>query len=321
MTGGDVRFAGPMACKGGGEVAAWSSLPILFFHGWCLSTLILWGFAFYEAPAATPEWLLRAQAACFGRTATGLPDASGWMLLILGPATMLLSFCIAFGSDLTSALRSLGSGSRTVLAVFGVVALLEGAWVARRIAAAQLIEAASFAPSEGAALPTDYPFQRELAPEFRLIDQHGEPISLSRFRGRVVLLGFAFAHCQTVCPVLVRTLREAHRALGTTDVSLVLVTLDPRRDTASSLSGLAERYELGPDQYLLSGSVEDVEAVATAYGVAAVRDPQTGDILHPPLVYVLGAGGERGYALLNPPTSWVVDAARRIHAIVRSTDE
>ena len=288
------------------------SMPLIFFYGWCVSTLFLWGLAFYEAPAATPDWLLRAQAACFGRTENGLPDSAGWMLLILGPATMLMSFLVAFGADLRASLRAPTVVSCSILWVFASLAVLEGAWVVTRVAAAERVASASFAPLDSALFPADYPASREPAPGFTLLSQTGERISLERFHGRVVLLGFVFAHCQTVCPVLLRTLQNAHRELGARDFVLLLVTLDPRRDPPSALSSLAARYELGPEQYLLSGGVDEVEAMAAAYGVGAIRDQKTGDVSHPPLMYVLSPAGERGYALLNPPVSWVVEGARRL---------
>ena len=38
----------------------------------------------------------------------------------------------------------------------------------------------------------------EPAPDFRLVNQFGQPMSLSQFRGRVVLLGFEDSECTTV---------------------------------------------------------------------------------------------------------------------------
>src|ERR1700678_1558554 len=38
------------------------------------------------------------------------------------------------------------------------------------------------------------------APDITLVNQFGQPMSLSQFRGRVVILAFADSECTTVCP-------------------------------------------------------------------------------------------------------------------------
>ena len=62
---------------------------------------------FYRAPDITPEWLLRAQSVCFGTTQTGLPDTYGWLVLALGPLSMLLGLVVALGRDLRCGLVGL----------------------------------------------------------------------------------------------------------------------------------------------------------------------------------------------------------------------
>ena len=40
-----------------------------------------------------------------------------------------------------------------------------------------------------------------LAPDFRLVNQFGQPMSLRQFRGKVVILAFTDSQCTTVCPL------------------------------------------------------------------------------------------------------------------------
>jgi cytochrome oxidase Cu insertion factor (SCO1/SenC/PrrC family) len=47
---------------------------------------------------------------------------------------------------------------------------------------------------------------------------------------------------------------------------------------------------------VLSGEVEEVEDVLTRWNVARRRDPRTGDVVHPPLVYVLDRSGRIAFA-------------------------
>jgi cytochrome oxidase Cu insertion factor (SCO1/SenC/PrrC family) len=77
---------------------------------------------------------------------------------------------------------------------------------------------------------------------------------------------------------------------------VVLLTLDPWRDTPSRLPHLAREWKLGSDASVLSGSVEEVNAALDRWGVVRERDPSTGELAHPPLVYVLDASGRIAFA-------------------------
>ena len=52
------------------------------------------------------------------------------------------------------------------------------------------------------------------APDFRLRNQFGQPMSLSQFRGKVVMLAFEDSECTTVCPLTTQSMLEAKQLLG-----------------------------------------------------------------------------------------------------------
>jgi len=52
----------------------------------------------------------------------------------------------------------------------------------------------------------------------------------------------------------------------------------------------------GDDGYALSGAVDQVNSVLDAWGVARERNAATGDVAHPPLVYVLDPEGRIAFA-------------------------
>jgi cytochrome oxidase Cu insertion factor (SCO1/SenC/PrrC family) len=117
---------------------------------------------------------------------------------------------------------------------------------------------------------------------------------------------FAFAHCRSVCPLVVREAVGAQRLLRERAASgalarervprVVVVTLDPWRDTTARLPHLAREWGLGEDGFALSGGVDEVNALLDRWGVARERDARTGDVAHPPLVYVLDAEGRIAFA-------------------------
>ena len=110
------------------------------------------------------------------------------------------------------------------------------------------------------------------------------------------MVTLAFGHCQTVCPLVVREASAAQRALSDLDVVLIVITLDPWRDTPARLSHIATSWDLGPDSYVLSGSVVAVNQTLDAWRVARSRDLRTGDITHPPLVLLIDRAGMIAHA-------------------------
>jgi cytochrome oxidase Cu insertion factor (SCO1/SenC/PrrC family) len=185
-------------------------------------------------------------------------------------------------------------------------------WAVDRGAREARAEAVSFEPGAKGPLSPDFPRTASPFPAFRLVDQDGRPCDESGLHGRPTVMSFVFAHCQTVCPVLARSLTRAARELGPGRASLALVTLDPWRDTPASLPGLAQRWSLPEGTRLLSGPPDDVCRLLDTLDVARERDLRTGDVSHVPLVMVLDAEGRIVYRFLNPPVEWIVEAVRRV---------
>src|SRR5688572_19070937 len=72
---------------------------------------------------------------------------------------------------------------------------------------------------------------------FELADQHGKQRTLADFSGKVVVVFFGFTHCPDVCPTTLSELANALKKLGADAerVQVLLVTVDPERDTAAVL--------------------------------------------------------------------------------------
>jgi protein SCO1/2 len=110
-----------------------------------------------------------------------------------------------------------------------------------------------------------------MAPDFALRGSDGGELALSRFRGKVVVLGFGFTSCPDVCPVTLGTLASAHKKLGERggEVQVVYITVDPERDDADTLRSYLKKFDssfVGG-----TGTAEQLEAVRNEYGIAAQR--------------------------------------------------
>ncbi len=257
-----------------------------------LTTVAWWALALWPAPGA-PEWLTRTRALCFGSAPDGLPDAGGWILLVGQPLGMIGVLIAVWGSELRAALSAAsGRFAGRVLLAGTAVLLLTGATLAA--ARVRADDAEPFDPVAGGDPLTRL---NDPAPALTLVDQHGDTVSLSDFQGRPVLVTFAFAHCQTVCPVVVREALEARRATADRQTAVLVVTLDPWRDTPARLPSIAAGWELGGDAHVLSGEVDGVERVLSNWRIPRVRNEATGDLSHPAMVYVVSPAGRLVYAL------------------------
>jgi cytochrome oxidase Cu insertion factor (SCO1/SenC/PrrC family) len=235
-----------------------------------------------------PEWLSRTRAVCFGTTASGLPDVQGWMLLFLQPALMLGQVVAIWGRDLAAEARSLAGSRSGRLALAGfAIAFLAGAGAAGarvRTATAMAARVAEASPAKPGWTRVD-----RAAPPLELVGAGGSPVRLADLRGRPVLVAFAFAHCRTACPRLVHEVLAAQRTLG--DAAVIVVTLDPWRDTPSRLEAIEGRWGMGEGARVASGSVPQVQEVLDGWGIERSRDPRNGDLAHVPRVFLVNRDG------------------------------
>jgi cytochrome oxidase Cu insertion factor (SCO1/SenC/PrrC family) len=290
-----------------------SKLPAFALVLWLAATLLWWGFAFMPTSAAPPEWLAAARAVCFGSVESGLPAAYGWMLLVLGPASFLVGILTLWGSELGASVLSLARSpvGACVFAVIAAGVITEGGWIVTKVRVG--LAAAEWAPGarDSPHLPVTYPRQVAVAPDFALVDQDGERISLGRFKGKPVLLTFVFAHCQAMCPLLVQNLKQASPSVPPSEV--LMVTLDPWRDTPSTLAGIARQWDVPKNFHVLSSpSVAEVLRVVSAYQVPFERNEKTGDIVHPGVVFLVDAQGRLAYTFNNPPPAWIREGLGRL---------
>src|SRR5580698_5811823 len=77
------------------------------------------------------------------------------------------------------------------------------------------------------------------APDLRLTNQFGQQMSLSQFRGKVVLLSFEDSECTTVCPLTTQSMVWAKELLGRAgeNVQLLGVGANPTATSIGDVMG------------------------------------------------------------------------------------
>lgn len=264
---------------------------------------------------SSPEWIEAARAVCFGSPPGGLPEGYGWITLLMSPLLMLTALVAIWTKELTDDLHLLFSSKTGRVLAVGLVILPFAAinWGVAKVLnqemAAKEILSADLTTEE---FPEAYPHFEGQAANFSLLNQRGEEIRIESLAGRKFLLTFAFSHCSSTCPGLVNTALEAANSFDGERPAVVLVTLDPWRDTPSALPGIAERWKLHEIDHALSGDIETVEAVAKAYQVSSSRDLQSGDIEHTGVTFLFNEKGELIYQLNSPSVKWIKQALERM---------
>ena len=132
------------------------------------------------------------------------------------------------------------------------------------------------------------------APDFSVRGSDGSNLTLSRYRGKVVLLGFGYTHCPNVCPVTLAVLAQAHRKLGSlgSQVQVIYLTVDPERDNAEGLKQYLAAFD--PTFVGGTGTAAEMAAVRSSYGVTAqkVGDGSNYGVAHSSFVYLISRDGK-----------------------------
>ena len=130
------------------------------------------------------------------------------------------------------------------------------------------------------------------APEFTLTDQFGRAVSLSAFRGKVVILAFNDPQCTTICPLTTTAMVKAKRLLGPAgdQVELLGVGANPAATETRWVRAYSEVHGMMNAWHFLNGPLTRLKRVWHAYGIEA--QIVAGQVDHTPAVYVIDTHGK-----------------------------
>jgi protein SCO1 len=114
---------------------------------------------------------------------------------------------------------------------------------------------------EGAGLPASVATAR-----FALRDQSGSHVSLSSYRGQVVVVAFLYSTCGSPCVVIAQQIRGALDELGR-PVPVLVISADPAADTPANVERFLRGVSLSGRVRWLSGSRAQLRAVWHAFRV------------------------------------------------------
>ena len=108
---------------------------------------------------------------------------------------------------------------------------------------------------------------------YALVDQKGNPVDQTMFKGHPSALFFGFTHCPEVCPTTLAEMSGWFEALGDEgkDLQAYFVTVDPERDTPEIIgdyvSWVSDRITG------VTGTPAEIDKIVNAWGVYAQKVP------------------------------------------------
>ncbi len=185
------------------------------------------------------------------------------------------------------------SARNLIIAIVLGSALAAGIFVAARMSQPAALQHAF-------AVPIPQPL-----PSFTLIDQRGNAVTEQTFRGQWDMVFFGFTNCPDICPTTLQILANAKRELMAAAMQvtprIVLVSVDPERDTPEIMGKYVDYF--GDGNLGVSGELAELAKLTTALGIYFEKMPADGEnysVNHSAAVLIINPQGEFS-ALFSAP--------------------
>ncbi len=125
--------------------------------------------------------------------------------------------------------------------------------------------------------------------------ENGSRISLTSMKGKTYVLTFVYTSCAGSCPLTTRKLKRLDAALvkAGKPLELIVVSLDPEKDTPEALVAYRARYGLEESKRfrILVGAETEVRTLTMLLEFKYTKNPESGVIMHDNAVFLVGPDG------------------------------
>jgi cytochrome oxidase Cu insertion factor (SCO1/SenC/PrrC family) len=273
------------------------------------------------------DWALIEDFGVFGGIGTD-PNSMPPLLLLLGagylavvraPASVGVPVEAVSGGRWWEVLDS-GYTGRIAAALGAIVVVLIGT---APMVAASVNSRTDIALTEavnGTPQPTSSP-----APDFHLVDQRGQPVTLASLRGYTVAMTFLDPVCTSDCPAIAQEFKLANRMLGSSarKVRFVAIAANPSYHSVTALDDFDRQEGLTSQSnwLYLTGSTSTLASVLNDYGVAVANSQAGSMTIHADLSYVIDADGVTRWIIPSDPGAGDADQASFSNLLVSEIDQ
>ncbi len=139
-------------------------------------------------------------------------------------------------------------------------------------------------------LPSDSVYQLPL----KLTDQDGRVRDWRTRRGKPQLVSMFYTSCQYICPLIVDSGKAIEERLTPEErvrLNILLISMDPARDTPAALKRVADKRKLDTTRWTLASPPPgEVRSIAGVLGIR-YRSLADGEFNHTSVLVLLGADG------------------------------
>jgi cytochrome oxidase Cu insertion factor (SCO1/SenC/PrrC family) len=165
----------------------------------------------------------------------------------------------------------------------------------------------------------------EAAPDFHLVNQAGQPVSLASLRGYTVAMTFLDPVCTTDCPVIAQEFRQASAMLSSLSgkVRFVAIAANPEYHSVTAIDDFDRQEGLNSvrNWVYLTGSTAVLNSVLHSYGVAVTNGVAGSMTIHADLTYVIDPGGIIRWVIDSDPGASTADRSSFSSLLVAEMDQ
>ena len=162
--------------------------------------------------------------------------------------------------------------------------------------------------------------QSRSLPALELTDQNGQPVQVDQLKGQWSLLFFGYTFCPDICPATLAQIRQLQGLLPAQSkaaLRVVLVTVDPHRDTPEQLKKYLGFFD--PAFIGLTGQEADLQKLASAVSIPYIpadTSQENYTVDHSGNLVIIGPDGtQRGF--IRAPVN-VAKLAAQLPALLNS---
>ena len=240
--------------------------------------------------ACLVNWVLVQDFGVFGGMGTDLNSMVPWALCTMGIAYLVkasatqeipVTVTLERSASERARLRQVGSLSAFLVFAFGAVPMLLLPILPGASADAAVASGAQVAPLQA------------MAPNFTLVNQNNQRVSLSSLQGHRVVLGFLDPVCTNDCPVEAHEFEAAAQRVAP-DTVFVAVNTNPLYLEPASLKAFITNEGLSGFRNFefLTGTKAQLHSVWQNYGVDVQIGPNGSMIIHNEPIYVIASNGQ-----------------------------
>lgn len=149
---------------------------------------------------------------------------------------------------------------------------------------------AATTPAPQASLPGDSLYHLNVP----LVDQDGRAFGFADGRGKPRVVSMFYTSCKFVCPLIIDTLKKIEQALPEPrrgDFEVLLVSLDPERDSPETLKAVAGKRKVDTPRWQLARTDEShVRRLAALLGIQ-YKQLEDGEFSHASVLVLLDGEG------------------------------